>query len=222
MEEPAWGSAMEAERAKLERFWRQNGNKMRAVMETPLFRRLEAYDYRPIDLRHLHNKFGWQAGNNAHCVGAFYRTEAFMGLPDEGRCGTKKGQTVHIEHTVPIATLLHAIRSTRPQGSPQIATWILARSVTTAVADGEGRHTERRRIVKRGFARRSDVLTPGHGDQNFPFRRYDAESGARVWDLVSRRMVDPDGFNLADHHANLKIALDWAGLSHWSTCLAAA
>ncbi len=212
---------METERAKLEHFWRSNGPKMRSALQSPLLGRFQANQYRGIDVRHLHNKFGWQAGNNIHCAGAFYRTEAFMRLPDQHRCGQKKAQTVHIEHTVPIASIVSAITAARPEGPSQIITWLLARSITTGVADGKGPEAERRRIVRRGYARRTDLFTPGHADENLPFRRYDATSGTRIWDLVSRRPIDPDRFTMADHHANLKVALAWAALPDWSEQLAA-
>lgn len=60
------------------------------------------------DLRKFHDRFGWMAKESSSagkCSGALYRTQAFIQLPSDERIGKKRGQTVHIEHTVPVNVL---------------------------------------------------------------------------------------------------------------------
>lgn len=209
-----------AEGSRAKAFWQCNGERIRRTLGTPQCVRLHDNDIRNIDIRHMHNRFGWQAGGNTLCAGALYRTEDFMGLPEAVRCGTKAlGQTVHIEHTVPVATLTRYIAGSDRIDPEDTVLWVLTHSVVTGVTDGPT--GERHRMVRRGQAMRSHVLLPDHVDHDRPFRRYDPAGHSPIWDVVRGERIDPDHFTFADHRANIATALRWARLDDWADRMAA-
>lgn len=212
------GELATLERDKLQTFWSKQGRSMFGTLRTPQFLRLQSRIVRNIDIRHLHNYFGWQAGADRSCVGAVYRTEAFMRLPDERRCGTKAlGQTIHIEHTVPIATLVRQLSMFLPHEADEAIVWILARSVVTAVTgDIDG---ERYTMVQSGLSRSSHVFTAGHLDECLPFRRYNEMKHSAIWNVVTGCLVDTKTFSFADHRASMATVLRWAGLDSWARLL---
>jgi hypothetical protein len=70
--------------------------------------------YKPDDLiRKTHNFYGWKAESTAAqrgvCSGTLYRTAGYMQVPLDGREGEGAGRNIHIEHTVPVCTLLRAL-----------------------------------------------------------------------------------------------------------------
>ncbi len=204
-----------SEGGKAQAFWSREGDRIARTLTTPQCVRLHRNDIRGIDVRHLHNRFGWQAGGTALCAGTLYRTEDFMNLPDAARCGTKAaGQTIHVEHTVPVATLTgHIVAADRATPDDTVL-WILTRSVVTGVTDGPS--GERHRMVHRGQARRSHALSPGHADHDLPFRRYEPAGHSPIWDVVRGERVDPARFTFADHRANIATVLRWAKLDDWA------
>ncbi|MEH3040535.1 MAG: hypothetical protein PGN21_10790 [Sphingomonas paucimobilis] len=205
---------------KAQTFWRREGGRIARTLDTPQCVRLHGNDIRGIDVRHMHNRFGWQAGGNALCGGALYRTEDFMAMPDAARCGTKAaGQTIHVEHTVPVATLTRRIRDSERSHAEDTVLWILTHSVVTGVTDGPT--GERHRMVRRGQARQSYALTADHADHDLPFRRYDPTGHSPIWDVVRGERIDPERFTFADHRANIATALRWAQLTDWAARVAA-
>jgi hypothetical protein len=204
------------ERDKLRKFWSEQGQRRLATTKTPLFTRLHNNVVRNSDIRHLHNRFGWQACEGKLCAGTLYRTEAFMLLADDRRCAIKAlGQTIHLEHTVPVATLAARIADFKRGTVDDTILWFLVHSVTTAVTDGQD--CERQTMVQTGQSRLSHAFTTGHPDQDLPFRRYRADRHSPIWDLVTGKPVNPDRFTFADHRANITTALHWAGLTDWAS-----
>jgi hypothetical protein len=61
------------------------------------------------NLRKFHDQLGWQAWGKLEkgglCAGTIFRTRDFIQIKQAERCGSRNGQTVHIEHTVPIEKL---------------------------------------------------------------------------------------------------------------------
>lgn len=209
-----------AEGNKARVFWQREGQRIRRTLRTPQCVRLHENDIRNIDVRHMHNRFGWQAGGQTLCAGALYRTEDFMALAEADRCGTKAlGQTVHIEHTVPVATLTRCIVGSDRIDPEDTVLWVLTHSVVTGVTDGPT--GERHRMVRHGQATRSHALTPDHVDHDRPFRRYDPAGHSPIWDIVRGKRIDPERFSFADHRENIAMALRWAALDDWADRMAA-
>lgn len=209
-----------AEGRRARAFWQREGERIRRTIGTPQCVRLHGNDIRNIDVRHIHNRFGWQAGGDTLCSGALYRTEDFIGLPEAERCGTKAlGQTVHIEHTVPVATLTRNIIGSDRIDPDDTVLWVLTHSVVTGVTDGPT--GERHRMVRRGQARRSHAFTPDHADHDRPFRRYDPAGHSPIWDVVRGERIDPERFSFADHREKIAMALGWAALDDWAARVAA-
>ncbi|UYW26612.1 hypothetical protein OKC48_25730 [Methylorubrum extorquens] len=196
---------------KMRLFWSSRGKIISSSGMAPQLARISGGDVRNIDLRHLHNRFGWQAGGNVLCAGALYRTEAFITLPDEQRCGNKVGQTIHIEHTVPVVTLVEKPKTRKFQSSVDALIWLLGHSVTVAVRAGEGKSDsdcKRSNMVHAGQSRRTHVFEAEHEDEGLPFRRYDASKHSKIWDVVNQRSIDPDRFSFAEHRANMSKVLE--------------
>jgi hypothetical protein len=198
-----------AEHEKLKTFWEQEGKRMRKTLGTPQLTRLHDSNAPGIDIRHLHNRFGWQAGGGVHCAGTLYRTENFIRIADEKRCGNKKGQTIHLEHTVPIATLALEIKNISKVTPYETLMWVLEHSVITAAT-----HEERQTIVRSGQHRSSNVFTKD-GDRGYPFRRYCSDRHLLIWDVVNCRLVDREAFTFDCHRQNIAAVLGWAGIKNW-------
>lgn len=205
-------------REQLRKYWSEGSVRMQRTLDVPSFGRLFEDDGKPIELRQLHNRFGWQSGARTHCAGAFYRTENFMNTAEP--CAVKaEGQNIHIEHTVTISELMQAIPEMPRRNRQEFLIHLLGLSVTTGVTDGlDG---ERKTMVRPGMATRSRVLDRNHVSQNRPFCRYDPKKHSPIWDLVTGKKVDAETFNLGQHRANLKVALGWSGLDDWIRFLAA-
>lgn len=143
------------------------------------------------DLRHFHDKFGYKAKGSTRdgglCAGAIYRTGAFIKTAQ--RSGSKKGQSVHIEHTFPIKELRAAIVSRRFRSYQEAIAWLLMHSVTTAFHEAQKEH-----LV--GRASRSGALDPSSSDYLRPFARYAKlhSSDEVVWNVFDREKVDPQKF----------------------------
>ncbi len=201
---------IETEHEKLKSFWCDQRERLDTLQCTPQFRRMLNGDVRGIDLRHIHDRLGWAAKNDILCIGALYRTEAFIQLRDEERCGNKRsGQTVHIEHTVPISTMVSQLRGLKPTRFSETLKWILRWSVVTAVRDGAGQ--ERHTMVRKGQSRSTNIFNVNHCDFQRPFRRYDDKKHSQLWDIVNVREIDHEKFSIADHVANIATVLKWAG-----------
>ncbi len=199
---------IESEHIRLKNFWCGQGEKLRTLSDTPQFQRMLNGDVRGIDLRHIHDRLGWAAKIDIPCIGALYRTEAFIKTPDNERCGKKRPcQTVHIEHTVPISTMVSQLRSLNLTDFNKTLEWILINSVVTAVRNENERH----RMVIQGQSRSTNIFNFNHCDFQRPFRRYDPEMHSPLWDIVTMREIDPEKFFITDHVKNIAAVLSWAG-----------
>ena len=146
-------------------------------------------------IRAIHDKLGYEAKEDGLCRGAIFRTEKF--IKTTNRSGTKsKGQTVHIEHTVPIAELDRQLRSRFYGRSAEGVEFLLNFSVCSAF-----NITEKSIAVPRGYNSKTDAFNAGHVDQSKPFRRYKPlfESGAVIWNVFDKVPVNPDSFDFDEH-----------------------
>lgn len=217
-------SKIESENIKLKSLWSCRGNRISSSIAMPQLARICKTDVRNIDLRHLHDRFGWQAGRGVLRAGALYRTEAFMNMPDDQRCGRKVGQTIHIEHTAPVAILADKLGAYNIKGPVDVLIWLLAHSVTVAVRGGKCKSDpdcERNNMVHLGQRDKTHVFEADHEDEGLPFRRYNASKHSKIWDVVNKHPIDPNEFSFADHRAVMSKALEWSGLDDWSKAMSA-
>jgi hypothetical protein len=142
-------------------------------------------------LRQLHNKFGYKVVANGLCAGAIFRTRAFVNTPH--RVGTKIGQTIHIEHTVPVIELEREIRKRRFEGQEDALHWLLTHSVTTAFHISQTRYLE-------GVSGRTDAFKDSAA-RGKPFMRYKRlfDDGEEVWNVFDRRIIQAEEFTFEDH-----------------------
>jgi hypothetical protein len=163
--------------------------------------------------RKSHNEFGWKASETLEkfglCSGAIYRTENFIKQDRLKRCGTKRaGQTVHIEHTVPIAELNRQWPKHLGGRVPSLAetfAWVLFHSVSTAfdiVEKGD---------IK-GYESKNDAFLPGADDYGLPFKRYSKKAGPlKIWNVLAREEVIWDNWTFRDHFAMVEMLFEEAG-----------
>ncbi len=163
-----------------------------------------------MSFRHSHNLFGWKAGDSLDklglCSGALYRTENFMKTAQGNRCGkARSGRTIHIEHTVPIATLNKAWKEVRANRVPSLAeayAWMFVHSVTTAV------HADEMGGI-RGYERTTRALDRDAHWFNRPFVRYDfKEKPIVIWNVLTREKIDAATFSFADHFRMIGLLLE--------------
>ena len=167
------------------------------------------------DLRKVHDRFGWMAKESSpagKCAGALYRTQAFMRLPADRRVGKKLGQTVHIEHTVPVNVLATRWLEVRQDGQAHTLAptfgWVMHHTVATAF------HKEEQRTLK-GVSKSTECFVEGAAGFGRPFKRYAGlfAQGGQVWDVYQGALVDPDQFSLDDHFNNVVALVEEAGAS---------
>jgi hypothetical protein len=160
-------------------------------------------------LRKFHDKLGWQAWGKLEkgglCAGTIYRTREFMQIQQARRRGSRNGQTVHIEHTVPICVLRDQWISVRESRDPMnfdfAWAWLLKHSVTTAMSYPENRQ------VKDST---SSCFSSASDSYRRPFRRYsDAPlaAGMQVWNVFDRSPIDLRAFTFEDHWRSILGAL---------------
>ncbi|MCZ7860930.1 hypothetical protein O9X98_05890 [Agrobacterium salinitolerans] len=163
--------------------------------------------------RQAHNLFGWKAGDTLSklglCSGAIYRTEKFMSLAQDARCGSKgEGRSVHIEHTVPIAELTRQWVEYRRKHEPDLAqtyAWMLCNSVTTAF------HIDEMGGIK-GYERKTEAFNPESDWFNRPFVRYGMkEQVPAIWNVLSGERIDIETWTFADHFQQVERLFDVAG-----------
>jgi hypothetical protein len=165
-------------------------------------------------IRKFHDVLGWCAKGSVQtgglCCGAIFRTESFMALPQDMRCGSRLGQTVHIEHTVPINVLASKFRTAgQSKAAEAKVAWLLKHSVTTAMKKGQDA------AFLKGVTRSTTAFDPTSAGHQLPFRRYQQlfASEERIWDVWNRREVDPNGFTFDEHFATVVSVLRSAGAS---------
>jgi hypothetical protein len=159
-------------------------------------------------LRQFHDQLGFKAkGSEADgglCAGAIFRTQLFM--QTENRSGSKRSQSVHIEHTVPICVLRAQLLSRSFVSYAEALTWLLKHSVATAFHKSEQAHLK-------GVSRTSDAFSPMLPGHLRPFSRYSNmfASQGLVWNVFDRKPVEPKSFSFDDHIALVLRLLHKAG-----------
>src|ERR1700730_8949949 len=164
----------------------------------------------PDDLRKFHDKFGYKAKGKVSkgelCAGAIFRTDTY--LKTKQRSGSKKTQSVHIEHTFPINELRAEVAKRRFGDYVATITWLLKHSVTTAFHESEKEH-----LI--GRTSNSDALYLASSEYSKPFARYERLHNAAgiVWNVFDGERVDPESFTFEDHLNVIVRLLDAAGAS---------
>jgi hypothetical protein len=154
--------------------------------------RLSRYPVRDL-LREFHNILGYKALNGGLCAGSIFRTQSF--IITQPRIGSKDGQTVHIEHTVPICILEFELKKRRFFDAAELLVWLLKHSVATAFRKGD-----EKKYLK-GVSKTTNALDPHSSEQNKPFLRYKqlfADHGL-VWNVFDKKEVEADRFTFDDH-----------------------
>lgn len=151
-------------------------------------------------LRQFHDKMGFKAKgvllNGGLCAGAIFRTEEFINVEAHARIGSKKNQSVHIEHTVPICVLRNEIANRSFSSQSEALAWVLRHSVTTALH-------EKQKVHLKGVGRASDAFSAGVDGHLRPFMRYQKmfDADEPVWNVFERRLVKSQSFTFNDHFA---------------------
>jgi hypothetical protein len=164
------------------------------------------------NLRQFHDKLGFKAKDSLRqgglCAGAIFRTQAFIETEQEQRIGSKCGQSVHIEHTVPINKLEGAIISRHFPNLIETLSWLLKHSVATAFHEREKEHL-------RGVTIASGALDPTSSEYLRPFLRYAQlhKAGSVVWNVFDGQKIDPVNFTFKDHLEIVLRLLHEAGAS---------
>ncbi len=145
-------------------------------------------------IRGIHDALEYRAMKNGLCRGAIFRTEKFVTTIH--RSGTKPHQTVHIEHTIPIAELDRQLRA-KFFGQPEAATdFLLKFSVCTAF------HMEEKSTgITQRYSSKSDAFDDDHADFERPFQRYRPlfAKPSVIWNVFDKVKVDPNTFDFDQH-----------------------
>ncbi|SDJ67550.1 MULTISPECIES: hypothetical protein [Bradyrhizobium] len=209
--------ALEAERTQLLDQWRKR-LRLNPDLEFLQARRImaasngdeHATSSLPDDLRKFHDKFGYKAKGNVSngglCAGAIFRTDTF--IKTKQRSGSKKTQSVHIEHTFPIKELRAEIANRQFGDYLATITWLLKHSVTTAFHESEKEH-----LI--GKTSNSGALNLASPEYLKPFARYEKLHSVAgiVWNVFDGERVDPEQFTFDDHLSVIVRILDTAGAS---------
>jgi hypothetical protein len=144
-------------------------------------------------LREFHNELGYKALNGGLCAGAIFRTQSF--IDTRPRIGSKHGQTVHIEHTVPVCVLDSELKKLKFLDHSETLVWVLKHSVATAF-----RKSDEAKYLK-GVRNTTNAFSPNPNEENKPFLRYKqlfADNGV-VWNVFDREKIEPNRFTFDDH-----------------------
>lgn len=166
-------------------------------------------------IRPLHDKFLWMAKDDALCQGAVYRTEGFMRMPKHEKCGDLVNQTVHIEHTIPVAAIRDCITKWRNEkGSPfsfdEIYEAVMTISICTAMDMPEKAGGTRKGLNSRNPAVEELSWKDLNNDEVLrhckPFQRYEDHIG--IYDVIAGKKIDKNEFSLRDHKRRFREYLE--------------
>jgi hypothetical protein len=160
-------------------------------------------------IRRIHDFYGWKAKEHVNkrgvCAGALYRSARYLMIPQGERSGCKRRQNVHIEHTVPVAVLMKALRHRILSFATPSALhgFLMHHSICTALS-----YEEKGRLSSAGV---STARTPAFYDDgqvgDFPFMRYmalaDEDHDFRLFNIVSGQEIEIAKFSFADHYKAL-------------------
>lgn len=162
-------------------------------------------------IRQFHNILGYRAAGSVErggvCAGCMYRTADFVNVSQDLRTGSRtyhENQTrIHVEHTVPVSTLVDHLESVPAAFTLlEFVTFLIQCSVVTAATEPQGRVLSDRAPVGRvrpGYASRSDVFDLSHKHANLPFMRYHHEQDFVIYNVLNNSTVAAHAFSLADH-----------------------
>lgn len=160
-------------------------------------------------IRQVHDFYGWMAkhGPNGTCAGTLYRTHEFMRIERAKRNGTKQEdrRNVHIEHTVPVASLILALRNERKKFTNPIALhrFLMGHSVCVAFS-----YDEERALGSAGVAASTNDVFDSAGKRvhDHPMKRYAPLRAHGRWkkdfhivNVVTGETIDLETFTFADH-----------------------
>ena len=185
-------------------------------------------------VRHAHDFYGWMSKDGAWgaCRGAFYRSENYMKIALENRSGKKRDKDedfgVHIEHTIPVDVILKSIWHCRETFKSisndqmlqkKLYENFLSLSVCTAITRNE-------EITCVPILYRSEHPNFANGqllnitslNEVLPFKRYNFESGLRLFEVINGTEISPDHWSLKDHFElmNKMNIYDWNYVSKQS------
>lgn len=155
-------------------------------------------------LRQLHDGWGYCAkgtlARGGLCAGTIYRTSAFIARPQLERNGVRaaRGGTVHVEHTVPIASLVHQIAGMDEQTRgdvPHMLAWLLRHSVTCAFERGQEH-------FRTPFTTSTNAFDPNVAAEfDRPFARYQhlRDGPIKVWNVWTGELIDIKDFRFREH-----------------------
>ena len=157
-------------------------------------------------LREFHNDLGYRAQpkKNGLCAGAIFRTQAF--IENHLRIGKRQEQSVHLEHTVPIAALDKQLRKLHPMTNIEIAGFLIHQSVVTAF-----HFNEKSTRTRKGYSNKTDAFDVSSADFNKPFKRYHSaiDGAGHIWNVFDKCSVDPDKFTFEHHQDVIRRIIDF-------------
>ena len=210
---------IEREREQLLTYWSrlfgEDGGKLNQN-SAPLQRLFARKKSTSMDVRKVHDAFGWCAKKPKLCAGAIYRTEAFIAIepsqrdPSKPRGVSKERwpRNIHIEHTV-LASQLHRMWLDREPRGETDCTFFIANGVATAMhADEERALGTDYRTINPCFER---------GAEGLPFQRYRTlPKGAVIRNVYTGEAVDIQTYSLNDHRRTVRALLKEAKApQHW-------
>jgi hypothetical protein len=162
-------------------------------------------------IRKIHDFYGWKAwdctARRGVCAGALYRSAGYMAIAPTMRDGSQgPNRTVHIEHSVPVAVLVRALRyHLSSLATPSaLHDFLIRHSVCAALSYEEERLLKQAGVVG---SRNSAFDDEGCIVGRHPFLRYqplvERCTGFRLFNVVSGHEIQIDQFEFAHHVATL-------------------
>lgn len=162
-----------------------------------------------MDVRKVHDVFGWCAKAPVRCVGAIYRSEAFMALEPHQRDASKpRGidrsrwpRNIHIEHTI-LASQLH--RLWLDSTSDRDPLFFVRNGIATAL------HVQEEQALGGDHRTINPCFDPGPSF-GLPFRRYLGRvMGLRIWNVFMGERVNLETYSMDDHRNTVAALIDEA------------
>ena len=168
-------------------------------------------------IRKFNDTFGLKAHKNNYnlptdptnlCSGSFYRTSKFINIKFEQRNFINKSfKNIHIEHTIPVEEIYKQLLKFHEfKSHNEFMLWLLNRSIGTAFHQNQANNKRfpNYYLIRDGYNSKSDVFCEKSIGFNKPFMRYATqEKNEDIWDVLNKRLIDPNKFTLEDHKNNI-------------------